>query len=233
MTVDEGEIRGPAGPCLLHIESSARGDHSVSRRLGAAFTTAWLAANPDGTVVQRDLASDPVPHQDEAGWMAGMVPEVAHDEDQKASWAISRPLVEELESADEYLFSVPMYNLSVPSTFKAWIDRVVQVGRTVRLDGAPQPLRGRRATVVAAVGGGYTGTPRAALDHHEPYLRTLLGFLGLEDVDVIRAELTLAGVDPNMAGLEHLRDTSLEAALQRAAARGGQVTRVQEALAIP
>jgi FMN-dependent NADH-azoreductase len=225
--------REASGPCLLHIESSARRESdSVSRQLGAAFTTGWRATNPDGVVVHRDLALSPVPHQDEAGWMAGLIPEVAHDDDQRASWAISRPLVEELEAADEFLFSVPMYNLSVPSTFKAWIDRVVQVGRTVRLDGQPQPLRGRRATVVAAVGGGYTGTPRAALDHHEPYLRTLLAFLGLEDIEVIRAELTLAGLDPNMAGLEHLRDASLEAALKRADARGRVVTTSQRPVAL-
>lgn len=216
------DVAQPASrtPILLHIDSSARRSSSTSRQLGDAFTTAWQTANPHGVIVRRDLSTDPVPHEDEAGWMAGMVPGVAHDEPQARSWGISEPLILEVEAADEYLFSVPMYNLSVPSAFKAWVDRVVVVRRTLVLDGSAAPLGGRRATVVAGVGGGYAGTPRAALDHHEPYLRDLLGMLGL-DLVIIRAELTLCGIDPAMDGLEGLRDASLAEAIARATERGG------------
>lgn len=206
---------------LLHVDSSLRGSPtSVSRRLGAAFITAWLEANPAGVVLHRDLGADPVPHQDEEGWLAGVVPPDFQTEAQRAAAAFNEPLIAELEAADEYLLTVPMYNLTVPSSFKAWLDRVIVVGRTLMLDGSPAPLGGRRATVLGARGGGYAGTERVVLDHHEPYLRTILGMLGMVDVEVVNAELTLAGVDPLLAGMEPHRDASMTEALRRADARG-------------
>jgi FMN-dependent NADH-azoreductase len=213
------DLGGARARTLLHVDSSVRSTTSVSRQLGALFVAAWREANPGGTVVHRDLAALPVPHQDEDGWMAGLLPPAAHSDAQAVSWSISLPLIEELEAADEYLFSVPMYNLSIPSSFKAWIDRVIVTGRTLMLDGSPAPLGGRKATVLSARGGGYTGTDRASLDHQEPYLRSILMMLGIHDVEVIKAEFTLAGVDPNLAGLEGLRDQSLETAGAQARAR--------------
>ena len=207
-------------PTLLHVDSSVRGATSVSRQVGEEFVEMWRAANPDGVVVHRDLGVAPVPHQDEDGWMAGMIPAEAHTPGQAASWEISLPLIGELEAADEYLFSVPMYNLSVPSSFKAWIDRVVVTGRTLMLDGSPAPLRGRKATVISSRGGSYAGE-RAALDHLEPYLTSLLALLGITDVEFIKPEMTAAGSDPALAGLEPIRDASMEAARGQVQDRAG------------
>jgi FMN-dependent NADH-azoreductase len=212
------DLRGD-GPVLLHLDTGLRREGSTSRRLAEAFRAAWEAASPEGRTVHRDLAVDPVPHQDEAGWIAGMLPPEARTPEQAASWAITEPLVAELEAADEVLLSVPMYNLGVPSAFKAWIDRVVIVGRTL----GAERFASVPCTVVSARGGAYgPGTPREGWDHQEPYLRAILGALGFQDLEVIHAELTFAGADPNLAGLEDLATTSLERALERAAARGGR-----------
>lgn len=211
-------------PCLLHIDSGFDRAESVSRELATRFVESWRAVHPDGTVMYRDLCADPVPHADEPGWVAGMMPAEHHAPDHAASWAVSLPLIEELEAATEYLFTVPMFNLSVPSVFKAWLDRVVVVGRTLMLDDTPAPLRGRRVTVISTRGGAYgPGTPREGMNHQEPHLRSLFGMMGLDDVDFIAAELTLAAVDPNMAFLKDAAAASLEDARERAANRPREI----------
>ncbi|MEY9876235.1 FMN-dependent NADH-azoreductase [Streptacidiphilus sp. MAP12-33] len=197
-------------PHLLHIDSSAVSQGSVSRALGQSFRRVWQQENPDGVVTYRDLGAAPVPPLTEAGVTAGFMPAVAHDERQRHAMLLRDELVAELLSADALLISTPMYNWSIPSTLKAWIDQVLVNDRTITFDGTPGPLTGRPATVVASYGGGYTpGAPMEQHNHVGPYLETVFGTgLGM-DVQVIAAQLSLAPRTPAMAGLIPLAEQSL------------------------
>jgi FMN-dependent NADH-azoreductase len=184
---------------LLHIDSSALSAGSVSKEIADTFRTTWQQAHPQGTITHRDLGLDPVPALVEAGIRAGFIPAGQHSPEQAEAFALRTELVDEVLAADAYLFTVPMYNWGVPSTFKAWLDQIILGGRTMAYDGTP-PLSGRPATVVLAYGGGYDpGTPREGWDFVQPYLDTVLGkALGL-DLTFIKAQLTLAESNPKMA----------------------------------
>jgi FMN-dependent NADH-azoreductase len=186
---------------LLHIDSSALTSGSVSKEVSTTFRKSWQQQHPDGAVTYRDLGADPVPPLLEAGIMAGFTLEEARTPEQVAAFAARQELVDEVLAADAYLLSVPMYNWSVPATFKAWLDQILVVGRTADLSGTP-PLAGRPATLVLSYGGGYdAGTPREGWDFVQPFLETVLGkAMGL-DVTVIKAQLTLAERSPAMAEL--------------------------------
>jgi FMN-dependent NADH-azoreductase len=112
---------------LLHIDSSALGDASVSRQVAQSFLKGW-----DGKVVHRDLAAAPVPHLSAAGITARVTDPVHHTDEQAAAAALQDELIEEFLGATAYLFTVPMYNLSMPSVFKAWLDQIIVFGRTFR-----------------------------------------------------------------------------------------------------
>jgi FMN-dependent NADH-azoreductase len=186
---------------LLHIDSSALSAGSVSKEIAETFRAAWAQAHPDGVVTYRDLGLTPVSPIAEADIHAAFIPAEQRTAEQAAAAARRDELISEVEQADAYLFTVPMYNWGVPATFKAWIDQIIQGGRTLTFDGQP-PLGGRPATVILAYGGGYgPGTPREGWDFVQPYLETVLGkALGL-DVIFIKAELTLAERNPAMADL--------------------------------
>lgn len=176
-------------PTLLHLDSSPL-ENSISRELTREFVKTWKAAHPDGSVIYRDVATH-TPKPIDAAWIgAGFTPVDARTPEQKALLAPSEELIAELEKADEYVFGVAMHNFSIPSSLKLWIDLVVRSGRTFRY-GANGPqglLVGKKATVLVASGGVYeSGTPAAALNFVEPYVKTILGFVGVTDVKFVTA----------------------------------------------
>jgi FMN-dependent NADH-azoreductase len=197
---------------LLHIDSSIRGEQSVSRKLTARAAGNWRAAHPDGIVTYRDLGSDPVPHLDTAGGLARIVPAEQHTPEQAASWTLTQALVHEIKQADTILLGMPLYNFGVPSSVKAWVDHIIALGLSIDPETHAGLLGGREFLVIASRGGGYgAGTPREGWDHAEPWLPHSVTATGLQP-RFITAELTLAEVNPAMAPLKPLAAESLAAA---------------------
>lgn len=172
---------------LLVIESSARQLGSISRQLTERFLTRWQAAYPDDQVCRRDLGSEPVPHLDKVLLNAWTQPAACHGDAERAALQRADGLIDELLGADVLLLAAPMYNFAIPSTLKAWFDHVVRAGVTFRYsENGPQGmLHGKRAFVITARGGLYAG---GCQDHQEPYLRQVLGLVGIHDVTFIHAE---------------------------------------------
>lgn len=194
---------------LLHIDSSFQGDASVSRRLSARAADRWRSAHPGGAVTYRDLGSEPVPHLETATALARMIPEDQRTPEQELSWQLSLQLIGEIQAADTVILGLPLYNFGPPSSVKAWVDHLVAPG--VSFDPVTKEpfLGGRDLLVVASRGGGYgAGTPREGWDHAEQWLPHGVDMLGLEP-RFITAELTLADVEPAMAGLKDLAAQSL------------------------
>lgn len=177
---------------LLHIDSSPLGDASASRQLTTAIAKAWARADPKLLVTHRDLAAEPPDH------LSGELLTVVKFRNlenlnarQQAERVLTDTLVDEFLAADVVVIGAPMYNLSIPTQLKAWIDRISQAGRTFRYtENGPVGLAGGRKAIIASTRGGrYAGTAKESmLDHQEAYLRAILGFLGVTDVTVIRAE---------------------------------------------
>ena len=172
---------------VLIIESSARQQDSISRQLTRQFISQWQAVHPGDQITVRDLASEPVPHLDSTllgGWMKSAEQRTP---DEQAALDRSNVLTEELVAADVVVLAAPMYNFAIPSTLKAWFDHVLRAGVTFKYgETGPQGLLvGKRAFVLTARGGIYAGS---SLDHQEPYLRQVLGFVGIHDVSFIHAE---------------------------------------------
>lgn len=202
-------------PQLLHLDASAR-SLSLSRRLGARFADGWRAVHAVG-YVHRDLAADPVPPVGEA-WTEicdelmrrgitdpSRYSAAVRTPAQRAAWAVVAPLLDELLAADVVLIATPMYNYSVPAALKAWIDQVT----FPRMSLAP-----RRFVVVSARGGAYgPGSPRAAVDHQERYLRDFLaGHVGVTDAAFVAAEWSNALVDPLLGEHRAAQEASYRAA---------------------
>ncbi|MCM2427315.1 FMN-dependent NADH-azoreductase [Streptomyces sp. RKAG337] len=204
-------------PTLLHIDSSAFHEGSVSREVAATFRKEWEAQHPDGTVIYRDLAADPLPHLTADAITAAFVPAADHTPEQRAAHALRETLAGELEQADAVLIGTPMYNFTIPSSLKAWLDQVIIIGRT---GGEASTVAGTPVTVVTARGGSYAaGTPRESFEFASNYLeKVLTGMLGLE-VDFIVPELTLAHVNPAMADLRDQADASRARAHEEAVAK--------------
>jgi FMN-dependent NADH-azoreductase len=206
-------------PTLLHLDSSVS-PFSSSRSVAAQFVATWSAANPGGDVVYRDLATTPPPHITWEAVTASMQPPDTHSADQADAWKARAELIVELEGADSLLLSVPMYNWSIPSTLKAWIDNVIAVGRTVNSETGTGVLSGKSVTVITGRGGAYgPGTPMEGKDHQEPYLRQVLEALGATDIHFIHIELTAAASNPAMANLVPLAEQSRATAEQAVSAR--------------
>lgn len=182
---------------ILLIQSSSNLASSVSRDLSETYVKDYKAAHPDATVTERDLVTAPIPHLgvDLLGGFFGK-PE-ALTEAQKAALAVSDTLVKEIEDASLIVIGVPMYNFSIPSALKAWIDHIVRAGRTFRYtENGPQGLvTGKKAVLFLASGGVYSEGPYKPYDFQETYLRGILGFIGLTDVTVVRAEGMALGAE--------------------------------------
>lgn len=174
---------------LLHLDSSPLAS-SVSRELTREFVLNWQAAHPSGRVIYRDLAANPPSPVDQAWIQAVYTPAEARQPEQIALLAYSDEYIAELEQADEYVLGVAMHNFSIPSVVKLWIDQVVRAGRTFAYgpEGAKGLLSGKKATILAATGGVYqAGTPAAAMNFIDPYLGTILGFIGVKDIKFVTA----------------------------------------------
>jgi FMN-dependent NADH-azoreductase len=176
---------------LLLITSSLFGDQSKSGQVAGEFVDAWHRAHPGTTLVERKLTPASMPHLSLDALGALMTAAERRSTEQAASVAFGDRLIAELEAADTIVLAVPMYNFSVPSTLKAWIDHVARAGRTFRYTAAgPEGLlKGKKVFVVTGRGGFYSGdSPAKVLDFQEPYLRGILGFMGLDDVTFIHVE---------------------------------------------
>lgn len=181
---------------LLHIDSSPRGERSHSRRMTREFVEQWKQAHPGDTVTYRDVGRNPVPHVDEA-WIAAAYtsPEQSISQLQEAI-RISDQLVDEFLVADIYIIGIPMYNFSVPSTFKAYIDQIVRPGRTFAFEPEDaanhyKPLvLGKKMFIITARGdsGFGPGERNESMNHQDPYLRTIFGFMGITDITFVHVE---------------------------------------------
>ena len=182
---------------LLHIDSSARRAGSVSRRLTAHYVEQWLGRHPDGRVIVRDLADAAPPHVTEPMIGAYFTPDAQRDAAQRATLAQSDALVDELLAADTIVIGAPMYNFALPSPLKAWIDHVVRVGRTFSYgeNGPAGLVHGKRVVVILSRGGVYADSPAQAMDFQTGYLRGVLGFIGIGDVEFVAAEGVAHGED--------------------------------------
>lgn len=206
---------------LLHLDASAR-RASFSRILSSVYAETWRAAHPGAGYVYRDLAAQPVPHIGEA-WtelcdhiLKHEITDISRYEEavrtpaQGAAWSVLKPLLDEVVAARVILIGTPMYNYSIPSALKAWLDQITF---------PKMSLEGRSIVVTSARGGAYgPGTPRESYDHQERYLRDFFkGHFRVEDVTFIHAELVNARIDPSIAHLREQHERSLAAALKEAA----------------
>ena len=172
---------------LLQLNTSLFSGNGQSSQLADQFVAAWKAANPDASVIARDLASDPVPHLDAARFMSFLAKPEERSAEQAAVAAFSDALIDELRQADVLVIGLPMYNLGVPSTLKSYFDHIARAGATFKYTetGPKGLLEGKKAYVFATRGGRYAGTP---LDSQTDYVRIFLGFIGITDVEFIYAE---------------------------------------------
>ncbi|MGB8435577.1 MAG: NAD(P)H-dependent oxidoreductase [Burkholderiales bacterium] len=175
---------------LLHLDSSVLGAASVSRQLSAQIVGRQQALHPGVRVVVRDLAADPALHLSGAH-MAAFQGATTDDATITADLLKGNAYMDELFASDILVIGAPMYNLSIPTPLKAWIDRIAVAGKTFRYTatGPEGLLKSKKAFIASARGGVYSaGSPAAALEHQESYLLGLLAFIGVVDVTVVRAE---------------------------------------------
>lgn len=175
---------------VLHIDSGILGDHSVSRRLTAAIVAQVKADNPTAKIAYRDLVANALPHLTGAHLMAANTQPEELDAQVAADVATSAAVLDEFLAADTIIIGAPMYNFSLPSQLKAWIDRIAVAGKTFRYtENGPEGLaKGKKVIVVSTRGGHYSSGPAAIMDHQESYLKAVFGFIGVTDVEFVRAE---------------------------------------------
>jgi FMN-dependent NADH-azoreductase len=194
---------------LLHIDSSVLGPHSVSRQVSGAIVDRLRQATPDLGISYRDLTTTPLAHLSGSHLAAARGAEPAAEV--QADLAIGQAVLEEFLAADIVVLGAPMYNFTIPSQLKAWIDRIIVPGKTFKYaaDGA-EGLAGSKRVIVAISRGGFYGadSPAAALEHLESYLRGVFGFIGIRNPEFISA-------DGIMVGPEH-REKALAGALEAA-----------------
>jgi FMN-dependent NADH-azoreductase len=177
---------------LLHIDSSALGGNSVSRHLTQRIVAQWRALHPQSRIEYLDLAANAPSHlsADSLGFRVGPT-EQGLTAEQRRENELSEKLVSQFLAADVVVVGAPMYNFSVPTQLKAWIDRIAQAGRTFTYtESGPKGLAGGKTVIIASSRGGvYSSNPAlAGLDHQESYLKTVFAFFGITDVRVVRAE---------------------------------------------
>ena len=195
---------------LLHIDASIQGANSASRQLSSAVVERLRRATPDLEITYRDLAADPLWHLSGAHLAAaqGASPESA---ELRQDVATGQAVLDEFLVADIVVIGAPMYNFTIPSQLKAWIDRIVVAGKTFRYGASgPEGLAGNKRVIIAISRGGLygPGAQAAALEHVETYLRGILGFIGIKDPEFIIAEGLLIGPQQ--------REKSIQYALQAA-----------------
>jgi FMN-dependent NADH-azoreductase len=177
---------------LLHLDTSALGPHSVSREVGAAIVENLRGQQADVEISYRDLATTPLPH-----WLP-------HADAGSEAALLDQAVLQEFLDADVVVIGAPMYNFSIPSQLKAWLDRVLVAGKTFRYGASgPEGLAGGKRVIIASSRGGiYSQGPAAAMDFQEPYLRTAFAFIGIESVEFIRAEGVALGDEARQSSLK-------------------------------
>jgi FMN-dependent NADH-azoreductase len=182
---------------ILHIDSSIQGQQSASRQISAAIAESLCAENTSFETVYRDLAAEPLPHLTLAGFEA----------------AESQAVLAEFQAADVIVIGAGMYNFTIPSQLKSWIDRILVAGQTFHYtEGGPEGLSGKKRVIIALARGGLygEGSPAAIMEHAETYLRCVFSFIGVHDIDVVIVE--------GLALSEEARASALAAARERVAA---------------
>ena len=186
---------------LLHIDSSITGANSVSRKLTRRIVDRLKAQNPGLDVQYRDLAADPLPHHT-GEIMTAKATGAAGPQDKPAFDAINAAL-EDFMAADIVVIGAPMYNFAIPSQLKAWVDCLAVAGRTFRYSAAGvEGLAGNKRLIVASARGNVYSGPLAALDHQETYIASFFGFLGVKDIEFVRAEGVMLGPDVATPAIE-------------------------------
>jgi FMN-dependent NADH-azoreductase len=187
---------------VLILDSAATGDASVSRRLTRELADTLQRRDPSARIVRRDIGSAPVPHLTEAT-VPAIRAGLADSLEAERALELSNELIAELKEADVLVVGAPMYNFGMPSTLKAWFDHVLRAGITFRYsETGPEGLvKGKKAIVVETRAGLYSEGPAAAMDSQEPHLRTLLGFMGIDDVTFVRAERLAFGPEAAAAAM--------------------------------
>lgn len=193
---------------ILHIDSSARTDASISRQLTEEFLGTWKTALPVDQIITRQLATHPIPHLTESVLGAFFTPEEQRSAEQGQAVRLSDELIHELFAADVIVIGAPMYNFSVSSALKAWIDHVARAGLTFNYtaEGPIGLVKGKKVFVLSTRGGVYTEGPGMSMDFHEPYLRAVLGFLGLTDISFIHTEGLALGEQAAANAISQTRD---------------------------
>jgi FMN-dependent NADH-azoreductase len=179
---------------LLKIDVSTRGNLSISRRLSSLFLEQWAKAHADCAVIERDIATTDLPFLEFPWITANLTRSSARTEQQKALLVPSDELIAEFQKADEYVIATPMYNFGIPAKLKAYVDHIVRSGLTFTMnaDGSYTGLlKGKKATVIIASAGEYgPDAPAEGLDTLKPYLREILGFIGVTDITFIQSGST-------------------------------------------
>lgn len=172
---------------LLHIDSSILGDNSASRQLSAAVVKAWQVSEPGVEVTYRDLASDAINHFSATTLVAAGTAAELRSAAQQAEAALSASTLAEFLAADALVIGAPMYNFTIPTQLKAWIDRIAVAGQTFRYtEAGPEGLCGNKKVIIVSTSGGmHVGQATGAA--HEEYLKVMLGFLGITDIEFVRA----------------------------------------------
>ena len=189
---------------IVQINASARAGGSNSTRLADAITAKLTSAHPDAVVEVRELARDPHPVLDEAALTALFTPADRRSPEQAARVALDDAVIAQLQSADAVVLGVPMYNFGVPVQLKAWIDAIARTGVTFRYtaEGPQGLLTGKKVYVALARGGLYRDTPA---DSQVPYLKSVLGFLGMTDIEFVYAEGLAMGPESATKGFDDAR----------------------------
>ncbi|MBV4552118.1 FMN-dependent NADH-azoreductase [Pseudomonas sp. SWRI102] len=186
---------------LLHIDSSILGDNSASRQLSRELVQAWKAAEPGMTVSYRDLATDAISHFSAQTLVAAGTSAELRDAALKYEAELSAETMAEFQAADALVIAAPMYNFTIPTQLKAWIDRIAVAGQTFRYGdaGFEGLCGGKKLVIVSTAGGLHAGQPSGV--GHEDYLKHMFGFLGITDIEFVRAEGLAKGDDMRAKGM--------------------------------
>ncbi len=190
---------------LLQLNTSLFSNQGESSRLADEFVAVWRVRNPDGHVVVRDLAAEPVPHLDGTRFLAFLAKAEERNAEQQVAVACSDALIAELKAADVIVLGLPLYNFGVPSTLKAYFDHIARAGVTFKYTeaGPVGLLSGKKAYIFATRGGRYLGTPR---DTQTAYVRDFLRFIGIGDVEFVYAEGLALGEAAKAEALSNARE---------------------------
>lgn len=191
---------------ILHIDSSAFGDRSVTKKLSQTLVSQFTSKHPDTRVIYHDLSVEAIPHLDGATLGAFFTPDANRTPEQQQLVALSDKLTDEVLGSDIIVIAAPMWNFSVPSSLKAWIDHISRAGKTFKYtENGPQGLvsSDKKVIIVSSSGGIYSQGPGKAVDFQVPYLTAFFAFLGLTDVSVVRAEGTAMGPETLNTALQN------------------------------